>query len=140
VNVGIIEGDLDGLRDGDIDGILVGTLLGVHDGAHDGMVLGVTEGLTVGIDVGNMDGDMEGVLVGALGIPVGDDVGTVVPVGSHFNTYLSYELKAILDITRYSNSPLKYPDPPQFIPICPVDTLAIFLAELTNVFIATLFL
>ena len=111
----------------------------------------------MGINVGSIDGDMEGALVGALGIAVGDDVGEegvlvgitlgmtvgndvgmVVPVGSHSNTYLSYELKAILDITIYSNSPLKGYKLSHPLPICPVDTLGIFLAELTNVFIATL--
>ncbi len=72
----------------------------------------------MGINVGSIDGDMEGALVGALGIAVGDDVGEegvlvgddvgiVLPEESHSNTYLSYELKAMLDITIYSNSPLK---------------------------------
>ncbi len=85
---------------------------------------------------------MEGVFVGALsitvGITLGDDVGMVVPVGSHNNTYLSYELRAILDIAIYSNSPLKYSCPIQYLPICPVDTIGIFLAELKTVSIAIL--
>ena len=46
----------------------------------------------------------------------------------------------MLDITRYSKSPLNGMVPSDILPICPVDTLGIFLAELTNVFIATLFL
>ncbi len=46
----------------------------------------------------------------------------------------------MLDITRYSKSPLNGLVPSDSLPICPVDTLGMFLAELTNVVIATLFL
>ncbi len=60
------------------------------------------------IDVGNMDVDMEGVIVGlTLDNLEGNNVGATVPVGSHSNTYLSYEFIAILDIKINSISPLK---------------------------------
>ncbi len=130
--VGIVEGDLDGLQ----DGLTVGELDG-EDGIKVGELDG-EDGLIVGEIDGSRDGDMEGVVVGALGITVGDDVGMLFPVGSHSNTFLSYELKATFDIERYVNSPLKYSSSIQFLPICPFDTLGIFLAELTNVFIAIL--
>ena len=124
-------------------GIIEGVSLGVHDGTEVGTEVGEDVGITVGELVGVRDGSKVGTVVGLIvgwtvGNLVGNDVGSTVPVGSHSNTYLSYELKAILDIRRYCNSPLRYAALEQCLPICPVDTLAIFLAELTNAFITTL--
>ncbi len=106
-NVGIIEGDLVGDLEGFEEEVFVGVLVGVNEGADDGSVVGMNVGIAVGDFDGIKDGSIDGLHVGTLGCVVGDDVGAVVPKGSHSNTYLSYELRAMLDIAKYSISPPK---------------------------------
>ncbi len=122
--------------------VLVDVNVGVNEGTLDGDTVGALVGVTLCVNEGTLDGDTVGALVGVtLGNLEGDDVGMLVPVGSHSNTYLSYELKAILDTTTYSNSPLKGFELSHCLPICPVGTFGIFFTVVvTNVFIKTLFL